>query len=155
MRREIIPHRHHPTLTEPMLLVEGTRTRFQLVGQQGDTQEILGPRVAQGMLQEAAAVALPAMVSVDDEILKDQDESSLRSTDGDQQVDHPDDPLAAAKNENTAAVRLLEDQAQAPHLLLLVRDEICLLRKEIKQEIRKLGQIVQSGRFDEKLISHR
>jgi hypothetical protein len=95
------------------------------------------------------------MVSVDDEILKDQDESSLRSTDGDQQVDHPDDPLAAAKNENTAAVRLLEDQAQAPHLLLLVRDEICLLRKEIKQEIRKLGQIVQSGRFDEKLISHR
>ena len=127
MRREIIPHRYHAALTEPVLLVEGTRTLLQLVRQERDTEEILGPGVAEGMLQQTAAVALAAVVPVHHEILEDQHESSLRSTDGDQQIDHADDPFAAAQDKYPTAVWLLQNQAQSPHLLFLVRDEIRLL----------------------------
>jgi hypothetical protein len=50
---------------------------------------------------------------VNDEILQQHDEAAFRCADGKEQINHPDNGMIAPENENTSAVRLLENQSQA------------------------------------------
>ena len=137
-----------------MLLVEFAGTTLHLVGEERDAEESLFPRIAQRMLDQFTSIPLPSVCRVNDQILKDQDKSTLGRADGDQQVDHADDLRAAAENENAPAARLLQNQPKTAHLLLAVRDEIGLTRKEIVEQVCQLGQIVDRRGFDEEFLGH-
>ena len=154
MGREIIAHRHHAALLETVLLVEGTGTFLKLVGQERDALEVFSPCIPERVLQETAPIALATVILVDHQILQDKHKSALCRTDGDEQVDHSDDPGLVTHYEDPAPVGLLQNQPQASHLLIPVRNKIILLGKKIKEQVRQLGQIVGRSRFDEKLLGH-
>jgi tetrahydromethanopterin S-methyltransferase subunit A len=91
---------------------------------------------------------------MDDEILQDEHESTLGRADRDEQIDHPDDAVPGAKDEDPPAVRLFQNQSQSAELLVPVGNEVRLVREQVEEQIRQLRQIVQGRRFDEGLVWH-
>ena len=154
MGGEVVPHRDHSALAEAMLLVEGARTVLEFVGEQRDTKKILSPRVTERMLEKSASVPLTAMIPMDDEILQQEDEATLRRADGDQEVDHSDDSRTTAQDKDPSTTGLFENETQASHLLFPVGNKVRLVREEVVEQVRQLGQIVEGRRFDQERLRH-
>ena len=56
------------------------------------------------------------------------------------------------QDEDAAAARLLEDEAQAAHLLGAIRREVALHRKEVVEQVGQLGEVLQGRLLDMRLI---
>jgi hypothetical protein len=94
------------------------------------------------------------MFFVHDKVLEQNDETALRRADGEKQINHADDGVVAAQNENAAAIRLFEDQTQSAKLFVFVRLEIAFLAKQFAQKQRELVEIVLGRRLDDDSRAH-
>ena len=94
------------------------------------------------------AEAVMAVILMDDEILEEEDEAPLGGRDGEEEIDHRQDAAILAQDEDAPAAGLLEDQAQAAHVLGAVGLEVAFEGEEVEEEFRELRKIVKRGRFD-------
>ena len=131
-----------------MLLEKGPGLIVNEVGEQRDSQEIFLLGVLDGVFQKFAAETLPAKVLMNDQVLQDNYEASLGRADGNEQVHHANNAVTGLHDENSTPIWLLEDQAQAAHLFIVIRPKVGLMGKKIGQEIRQLWQIVEARRLD-------
>ena len=122
------------------------------VGEEGDAEEVLLAGEVDGILEKLVAEAAMAVVAMDDEVLEEKDEAALCGGDGEEEVDHGEDASILPYYEDAAPAGLLEDEAEAAHVLGAVRLEIALESKEVEEEFRELRKIVKRGRLDGNLI---
>ena len=99
------------------------------------------------------------MLPVHHQVFQHQHKAALSRADGNKKVDHTNDHSLISKNKNPPPGRLLQNQAQTSHLLLVVRLKIRFLKKQVAEEFSQLGQVVQCRWFDSeighgRLISH-
>ena len=93
-------------------LEEFLRLLVRAVGEQGDTQKIfLAGEIDRKLEEPVAESAMPVLV-MNDEVLEKQDETSLGSRDGEEEIDHREDAGVLADDKDAAAAGLLEDQAE-------------------------------------------
>ena len=94
------------------------------------------------------AIALAAVVGVDDDVLHQDDEAAARGGDGEKQVHHAEDLVLVAHHENAAAVRLFEDQAQAALLHRAVRREVAGAGHQVHHQFGESRQILDGRGFN-------
>lgn len=93
-----------------------------------------------------------AEVRMDDQVLQKHGKAALRRADREQQIDHPEDHAVVPQNEDPAAVRLLQEEAEPAHLLVPIRLMIRFLAEEIEQKVGELRKILQRCLFDSGLV---
>lgn len=141
-------HGDHVGEDEMMLLEEALTLGADLVREKSDAEEFLLFGVSDGVFQEAAAEALAAMVWVHDDVFHEDDEAALGRADGEKQVDHSNDEVVGAHDENATAVGLLEDEADAVLLFAAVGCEVFFITHEGHDQLGELGQILHGGGLD-------
>lgn len=87
-------------------------------------------------------MSLPAMIAMDNEVLQQDDKSTLGGTNGEEQITHPNNPHIIAQDENPPPIGLFQDEAQSMHLLLEIWNEIWLAGKKIGQQFGHEGQVL-------------
>jgi hypothetical protein len=137
-----------------VFLKERDRAFTHLIGQKSDSKEIFLSREVDSVVQQLATHPLPAKVTVDDKIFQKNDKTTFGGADGKKQIYHSDYLIGTSQHKNPATAGLLQDQTQSPHLVCIVRPKIRLLRKEIHQQLRKQGQILNGSRFDASQFVH-
>lgn len=131
--------------------------RINPIRQQGDSEEIFLPGELDGVFEQLRAVTLATMEVMDDDVLKENDKPALSGADCKEQIDHPDDGVVRAQNEDPPAIRLLHNQAQTAHLCFGIHAKIGFVRKEVDEQLRELRNILQYSWFDTRereLINH-
>jgi hypothetical protein len=139
---------------EAVLLKERDRAFTHPIGQKSDSKEIFLPRVVDSVVQQLAAHPLPAKATVDDEIFQKNDKTTFGGADSKEQINHSDYLIRTSQHKNPATAGLLQDQTQSPHLVCVVRPKIRFLRKQIHQQLRKQGQILNGSGFDASQFVH-
>ena len=122
------------------------------IREKSDAEEVFLPGKVDAIFEEAIAEAMMAMILMDDDVLEEKDESSLCGGDGEEEVVHGDDAAIFAEDEDASAAGLLEDEAQATHVLGAVWTEVAFEGKEIEEEFREFRKIIQRGRFDRNVL---
>lgn len=100
------------------------------------------------MIDEEFAVALIAVVGVDDDVFEEDNETSDSGGDGEEEVDHADDALVGAEDKNAAPAGFLEDETDAAVVGGVVRGEVALEVHELRNELDEGGEIFDGHRFD-------
>ncbi len=88
------------------------------------------------------------MVGVNHHILQQDDEAAAGGGDREEQVHHAEDSIVVANDENAAAVRLFQNEAQAPFLRLAIRTEVLGAGEQVHHQLREGRKILQGGGFD-------
>ena len=124
--------------------------RAQFVGEEGDAFESALLGKFDDVIDEEGAVSLAAVVGVDDDIFHDEGEAADGSGDREEEVDHADDALVIAQDENPASIGLLEDEAEAFFVGDPGRGEIGLELHEGVDQFGQGGEVLDGGWFDPK-----
>src|SRR5262249_32250150 len=106
------------------------------------------------VVQQLATHPLSSKPAVDDEIFQKNNKTTLGGADGKKQINHSDYLIWASQHKNPAAAWLLQDQAQSPHLVCMVRPKIRFLGKKIHQQLRKQRQILNGRGFNASQFVH-
>src|SRR5437763_8046188 len=104
-------HRQHMRFEEAVALKEILRAQLWAIGQERDPEKFFLLREIDSVLKQLRAVAMTTERIVDDEVFEQNHEPAFRRADREQKIDHADDGPVAAQNENAAAIRFLEDEA--------------------------------------------
>jgi len=147
-------HRDHGTLDETVLEVEMFLRLVRLVGEKGDAEEVFLFGEVDGVIEEFGPVALTTVGAVDEEVFQEKNETTLGRADGDEEVDHADDLVGTAQDEDAAAGGLLEDELDAAHLFFAVGLEVGFLAEQFEKHLREFGEIVDGGGFDTEAVYH-
>lgn len=135
---------------EAVVLEEGLGLRAELVGEEGDAFEPPLFGKFDDVIDEERAVSLAAVIGVDHDVFHDEGEAADGSGDREEEIDHADDALVIAEDENSASTGFLEDEAEA----FFVRDpgwgEIGLELHERKDQVGQGGEVLDGGWFDPK-----
>jgi len=133
---------------EAVLFEELLGSAAEFVGEEGDALELFLLREVDDVLEEEGAVALFAMIGMDDDILHEDDESAEGGGDGEEEVDHADDAIVVAEDEDASAAGFFEDEADAAVVSLVIGGEVALQVHEIGDEVDEAGEVFDGGRFD-------
>ena len=133
---------------EAVLFEELLGSGTELVGEEGDALELFLLSEVDDVLEDEGAVALFAMIGMDDDILHEDDESAEGGGDGEEEVDHADDAFVVAEDEDAAAAGFLEDEADAAVVGLVIGGEVALEIHEFGDEVDEGGEVLDGGRFD-------
>jgi len=140
-------HRDHVGVFKSLFFEKLLGFRADAVGEQGDAFEILTLGEVRHVIDQHRAIALSAVVWVDDHVLHEDDKPTARGGDGEKQVHHTEDPVMIADHENPSSVRLLEDQAQPAFLHIPIWREIPGTREKIHHQLGQRRQILDRGRL--------
>lgn len=113
---EDFPHGDHVGVFEAVFAEEVLGFGADLVGEEGDALEVFLFGEIEDVFEEAGAVALAAVVRVDDDVFHEDDESATGGGDGEEEVHHAEDLVVVAEDEDAAAVGLFEDELEAAFL---------------------------------------
>src|ERR1041385_8955514 len=97
------------------------RPQLGSIGEQRNPAKVLLLGEADRVVEQHRTVTVPAIFLMNHQVLQKNNKTTFRRADGKQQVDHPDDRLVSTQNKHPSAIRLLEDQTQAPQLFVFVR----------------------------------
>lgn len=142
------PHWDHRGKAEAVPLEEVLRFGADLIRQERDTPEapLLGE--SDGVLQQSSSVALSAMLGMYDDVLHQHYQSTLCSTDGEEQIDHAQYEMVGAQHKNTPTIGLLQNQSQPMLLLVTVGSKVCFLAEKRYQQLNELRQVLDRCRLD-------
>jgi hypothetical protein len=148
------PHWNHIRPLESVLLEKCKRTCAGSIRQQRDAQKAFLSDILGRVPQQFTSHPLPSKVPGDNQILENNDEPSFGGADRKQEVDHPDYLICAAEHEDPTPAGLLQDETQPAHLVVEIRPEVALLRKEIHEQFRKRWKILDGSRFNPRQFMH-
>ena len=141
-------HRNEVGELEAVGLEEGLGLRAQFVGEEGDAFESTLFGKFDDVIDEEGAVSLATVIGVDHDVLHDEGEAADGGGDREEEVDHADDALVIAQDENSASIGLLEDEAEAFFVGKPGRGEIGLESHEGEDQSGQGGKVLDSGWFD-------
>jgi hypothetical protein len=141
-------HRQHLRFEEAVPLEEILGTQLGTIGQEGDAEKLFLLCEIDCVFEQSRAIAVAAEGIVDDEVFEQKDKAAFGRADRKEEIDHADNCPVAAQDENAAAIRFLEDEAQALELFLFVGPEILFFAEKLAEKIRQLIQIFEHRRLD-------
>ena len=141
-------HGDHLGMDEAVFLEEALGFLADAVGEEGDAAEVFFGGEFLDVVDESGAVAVAAVFGADDDVFHEDDEAAFCGADGEEEIDHADDLVVIACDEDAAAVGLFEDEAEAVALFVGVRVEVGFDGHEGHDEVRQFGEVLQSGGFD-------
>ena len=110
------------------------------IRQQRDAEEFLLFGEGDRVFEQLGAVAVAAKGVVHDKVFQEEHETALGSADREEEIDHANDGAVPAEDENAAAIRLFEDEAEALQLFLLIWAEVFFFAEKLAE---KIGEFVQ------------
>src|ERR1700737_1455180 len=138
-----------------MFLEKGKRALAHSIREKRDTKKVFLLCILHAVLQEFAAHPLAAEMPRNDEIFKENHEPPFSSTDGKQQIYHPNDFVRTAQNEDSPPARLFQNQPKTTHLVVVVRPKIRFLPKKLHEQLCKQRKILDGSRLDAHQFMHR
>ena len=82
---------------------------FRSIGQERDAKEIFLARKLDRVIEQHRAITVALILFVNDEVFQQNHKSPFGRTDGEKEIDHPDDHAITSENEHAPAARLLEN----------------------------------------------
>ena len=92
-------------------------------------------------LQQLSAQPIAAPCGMDDHVFQQSDLAAAGGADGEQQVDHADDPIVLAQHEYAPDFRVFDDLAQAGGLFAGVRLEVGFLGEQEASRAQSCGNV--------------
>lgn len=136
------PHGEHGGIKKTMAFVEALGLGVHPVRKQGDPFEIFFTRVIQRIVEKAASQSVAPELSLDDEILEQNNRTSFGRRNRKQQVNHSKNQAVLPEDEDSAPAGLLQKHAKSPGLPDGVWVEVPFQGKQIREELRQLREIL-------------
>ena len=131
-----------------MLLKKGLGVVGELVGEQGDAFEVFFTRKFDDRFEEKSAVALTAMVGVDDDVFHNQNKAAHSRRNRKEEVGHSHDAILGPCDEDATACGFFQDVADAFFLKSGVGGEVFLQVEEVDDEVGQRREVFNGGRLN-------
>lgn len=128
---------------------------FRSIRQEGDAKEVFLARKLDGVIKQHRAITVALIPFVNHEVFQQNHKSTFRRTDGEKEIDHPDDHAVTSENEHAPPARLLKNQSQTAELFFFVGPEITFLGEKFAKHFGQFIQISLGCRLNNNFLAHR
>src|SRR2546423_1351789 len=125
------------------------------IGQQCDSEKIFLTSELDRMVKQLRTVSVSLKFFMNDQIFQQDDETSFRGADREEQIDHANNGPFPSQNKDAPAARLFENQTQTAQLLMFVRAKVALLLEEFAEHFGQLIQISLRRWLNDNAFAHR